>query len=127
MTITFGKRIRYLRTSSGISGKAISQKLQVSAQRYSNWENDVSKPKSEELQKIVNFYDTTYDYLFGKTNDPHLSLNEAYMSELVNYKILKIFGLTQEEIKILTKEDFERIVHYAQLIIKARHNERNVE
>ncbi|MGE6556271.1 helix-turn-helix domain-containing protein [Exiguobacterium artemiae] len=127
MTNTIGSRIKYLRKSAGISGKSISQKLQVSAQRYSNWENKHAMPKSEELQKIVEFYDTSYDYLFGKTDRPFLSVNEAYMNELVDRKILQLFGLSPEEIMKLNAEDFERIVDYVQLIIKARQNERMTE
>ncbi len=116
---TMGERIRKLREATGMSAKFASEKLMISASRYSNWENNVSKPKPEELEKIVEFYDTSYDYLFGRTDEKHLTLNEYKLQQMVDNKILKILGLSKEEIEGLSKEDFDRIMDYTKLVIQA--------
>lgn len=121
---TMGSRIRRLRESTGMSAKFASEKLMISASRYSNWENDISKPKPEELEKIVDFYETSYDYLYGKTDEPHLSLNEYKMQQMVDNKILKILGLSTEEIEGLSKSDFDRIIDYTKLVIQSHEMEK---
>lgn len=121
---TMGSRIKRLREETGASAKFTSEKLMVSAQRYSQWENDISKPKTEELQKLVDFFDTSFDYLYGRSDDPHFSLNEYKMKQMVDNKILKILGLTPEQIESLSKEDFDRIIDYTKYIIHSHNNEK---
>lgn len=59
------ERIRELRNSRGISQIQLANKLGVTKQSVSNWENDNILPSIEMLVKIANFFEVSTDYLLG--------------------------------------------------------------
>lgn len=59
------ERIRELRGSRGISQIQLANKLGVTKQSVSNWENDNILPSIEMLVKIANFFEVSTDYLLG--------------------------------------------------------------
>lgn len=59
------KRIRELRNIRGISQIQLANKLGVTKQSVSNWENDNILPSIEMLVKIANFFEVSTDYLLG--------------------------------------------------------------
>lgn len=59
------ERIRELRGSRGISQIQLANKLRVTKQSVSNWENDNILPSIEMLVKIANFFEVSTDYLLG--------------------------------------------------------------
>lgn len=66
----FNERLQKRRLLKGWSKSATAKKLGISAQRYSNWEYGPREPDYEMLSKIAEVFDTTTDYLTGKTDDP---------------------------------------------------------
>ena len=67
---TFSQRIKNLRDSKAWSKSKTAQMLGVSAQRYSNWEYDLHEPDYEMLNQIAALFETTTDYLTGKSDNP---------------------------------------------------------
>lgn len=59
------EQIRELRGSRGISQIQLANKLGVTKQSVSNWENDNILPSIEMLVKIANFFEVSTDYLLG--------------------------------------------------------------
>lgn len=59
------ERIRELRNIRGISQIQLANKLGVTKQSVSNWENDNILPSIEMLVKIANFFEVSTDYLLG--------------------------------------------------------------
>lgn len=51
----FATRIKYLRQSAGINQVQLAEKLGVSKQSISNWENDNIMPSIDMLVKIADF------------------------------------------------------------------------
>ena len=78
----FGDRLKLLRTSYNLSQVHLAEKLKVSKQAVSNWENNNILPSVEMLVKIASFFSVTTDYL--------LELDER------NY--LEISGLSHEQL-----------------------------
>ena len=79
------ERIRELRGSRGISQIQLANKLGVTKQSVSNWENDNILPSIEMLVKIANFFEVSTDYLLGLDNKRTLdveNLTEIQISHI---------------------------------------------
>ena len=58
------EQIRELRNIRGISQIQLANKLGVTKQSVSNWENDNILPSIEMLVKIANFFEVSIDYIW---------------------------------------------------------------
>lgn len=63
-----GERLKTLRGKR--TQEDIAKYLGISRARYSHYENERSEPDIENLQKLAELYNTTTDYLLGRTNNP---------------------------------------------------------
>ena len=83
--IAIGSTIRKLRILNNISQKEMSEKLGVSCQTISKWENEKSYPDIGMLPNIAAFFHITIDTLFqGKLEDSNEVITDAvkgYMEE----------------------------------------------
>lgn len=61
---TIGKKLYELRKQSGFTQDYVSEKLGVSAQAVSKWENDIACPDIMTLPHIAELYGITIDELF---------------------------------------------------------------
>lgn len=61
----FAKRLRELRTESGLSMKQLAKKLNTTDAAISNWENEINEPKISYLLEIAKFFNVSCDYLLG--------------------------------------------------------------
>ena len=78
----FGDKIKTLRNSYNLSQVQLAEKLQVSKQTVSNWENNNILPSVEMLVNIALFFSVTTDYLL----------------ELDQRHYIEITGLSDEQI-----------------------------
>ena len=62
----FGKRLRELRTASGLSQEAVAARLGVSAQSVSKWENGKSLPDVTFIVPLAELFHISTDELIGK-------------------------------------------------------------
>jgi len=69
MELTLGKRIVQNRKRLGLTQDALAEKLGVTAQAVSKWENDQSCPDITMLPKLAEIFGTTTDALLGLTDD----------------------------------------------------------
>ncbi len=67
MTFSLGKKIFELRKEKGMTQEELSQKLGVSPQAVSKWENDLSYPDIMLLPEIAKLFGVTVDELFSET------------------------------------------------------------
>ena len=63
MEQTIGKRIARLRKSRGMTQDQLAERVGVSAQAVSKWENDVSCPDISLLPKLAEIFQVTTDSL----------------------------------------------------------------
>ena len=62
------QRIQDLRTDADLSQKQISEILHISQRSYSHYETGTRGIPVEMLIRLADYYDTSIDYLVGRTN-----------------------------------------------------------
>lgn len=63
-------RMHELRTEKGISMKEAAARLEMPYTTYVNYEKGTREPNSETLILLAEFYNTSIDYLVGKSSNP---------------------------------------------------------
>jgi len=61
-------RIKSEREQLGLTQSDLSKKLNVSQQTIGSWEVGRTEPSTENLQKLSELFNTSIDYLLGKSN-----------------------------------------------------------
>ncbi len=64
MTI-ISERLKYLRTSKGLTQENLAKKLNTTNSSISDWECGRSSPSAEMIKEIALFFDVRTDYLLG--------------------------------------------------------------
>ena len=74
MEFSIGKKIYELRREKGFTQEALAEKMNVSAQAVSKWENDLSCPDVAALPKLAKLLGVTVDELLGADPEPEVRL-----------------------------------------------------
>ena len=70
----FAERVRHLRQSKELKQVQLADKLGVTKQSVSNWENGSIMPSVEMLMRIADFFHVTTDYLLAhEVQEPEFS------------------------------------------------------
>ncbi len=101
MDNSFGTRLKELRKARGLSQREFAEKLSMSFQSISKWENDESVPNLSLIPKIASILKVSCDHLIGYENSEIQSKyhdlykgKEYFWSTIPNsisYKILQMF------------------------------------
>ena len=83
-----GDKIKELRLAFNMSQVELSQKLGVTKQCVSNWENDNIVPSVDMLINISKFFKVTTDYLLELTDSDSVSLKGLSDKEKAHIKML---------------------------------------
>lgn len=67
--IQVGNRLKYLRKSRNIPITLIIDKLNIARPTYTGWELGHRSPRGEKLVQLASIFNTTTDFITGKTND----------------------------------------------------------
>ncbi len=71
------RRIRDLRKEQKITMKSLGEAIGVAESTISLYENGKRQPDNDTLQKLADYFNTTTDYLLGRTDEPSVkSLDE---------------------------------------------------
>lgn len=83
---TIGKKISALRKEKGLTQEELAEKLGVSSQAVSKWENDISCPDIMLLPRISELFGVTTDEIFGcnKADKPIELVPEEKRKDLDN-------------------------------------------
>lgn len=79
MNIEIGKKIRLLRLCKGFTQEQLAERLCVTAQSVSKWENDVTTPDIALLPQLSVVLGVTIDELFSMTDESKLQRIEAIL------------------------------------------------
>ena len=82
------KSIKLLRTSRGMSQVDLAQKLSVTKQTVSNWENDNIQPSIDMLERLADFFCVSTDYLLGRTEESIISTLGLSNDEIAHIVLL---------------------------------------
>lgn len=66
----FGERLKELRSAKGMTQKDLAEKINISPQAVSRWENNEVEPSLETLRRLAEIFDVSMDDLFGKEKKP---------------------------------------------------------
>ena len=99
MNETLGQRFARLRKEKGLTQDDIAQKVNISAQAVSKWENDISMPDISVLPLLSDILDITLDELLGKAKKQDVKLVEE---KDINKMVLriKVFSNTSDKVNI---------------------------
>lgn len=96
----FASRLRHLRQSRELTQVQLAERLGVTKQSISNWENDNIMPSVDMLERIADFFEVSTDDLLGRQAS---SMNGVLM--------LDVTGLTPrqaEHIRALVEDIRDR-------------------
>lgn len=82
------EKIRNLRRDFNISQVELANKLCVTKQCVSNWENDNILPSVEMLIKLAKFFNVSTDYLLGLDRDNVIDVSGLTNTEVAHIKLL---------------------------------------
>ncbi len=89
MSNSIGENIAALRKKAGMTQEELSEKMCVTAQAVSKWENDLSYPDIENIRSMAKLFGVTVDELLnGQKDVPELKSSEP---EKVAKRILHIY------------------------------------
>lgn len=71
MSIDIGKKIKALRLQKGMTQEELANKLNMSSQAVSKWENGITTPDIQLLPDLSVIFGVTIDELFALTDDVH--------------------------------------------------------
>lgn len=97
--MTIGEKIAKLRKQAGLSQEAFSEKLGISRQAVSKWENGTAQPTNENLAQIARLFDVTISSLL---DDEDINMGSASQYSTSNEEFVENIAETKE-IKIHTK------------------------
>ena len=80
----FSDRIKLLREASKLSQVQLAQKIGVTKQTISNWENDNILPSVEMLIKVCNFFNVSTDYMLSFNDKTYIEVTGLSL-EIINH------------------------------------------
>lgn len=90
-----GERIKELRISMNFSQVTLAEKLGVSKQCVSNWENGNIQPSVDMLVKIAKFFHVSCDYMLGLNYGKFLDVDNL-SDEQIAHLILLVQDLSDK-------------------------------
>lgn len=66
----FGSRLKKLRKQHHLTQKEVAEKLNITQVTISKYENNIIEPDNLNLNKLAELFNTSTDYLLGRTNNP---------------------------------------------------------
>ena len=96
---TFGQRLSRLRKEKGITKNDIANKVSVTSQAVSKWEQDQATPDIDILIKLSEIFDVTLDVLLGKDNRT-VEMKEKPSKKEIEKMLLKINIISDDGDKV---------------------------
>ena len=84
----FSERIKNLRESLGINQVEFGQKLNVSKQCISNWENNNIQPSIDMLVKIATTFSVSTDFLLGLSDQQTIDVSGLSTKQILHIQTL---------------------------------------
>ncbi len=134
--VKIGDKLKTLRNEKKMTQKELAEKLNVSAQAVSRWENDEVEPSLETLGQLATIFEISVDELFGK--EPPVRRREDTsaggaasgndsapdVSETVEMLRAEVRSVMTEQRPVLgVCEDCNKPLYDAQDIVRIKHEE----
>ncbi len=107
----FGDRLKELRKGKNLTQEEIGEICQVAKQTISNWENNITQPPFEIVNKLAQYFGVSVEYL--------LNFNQDDLDKIERLKqALKEAGMWDYEMDDMSKEDFEKAMKIVAMMKK---------
>lgn len=73
--MTFGQKIKKLRTESNLTQKDLADKMNVTFQTVSKWENDTNEPDITNIKELAKIFNCSYEYLFSDESEKAVEIS----------------------------------------------------
>ncbi len=110
-----GEIIKKLRKEKNITQEQLGAAVGVSKMAISYFEKGRKAPGRETLEKIADFFNTTTDYLLGRSDDPELTEFESRVVTEEGNNIIKLIETLPKEERQKAWEQLEMYVNYIKL------------
>ena len=87
---TLGNKISRLRHEAGFTQEELAEKLDVSPQAVSKWENDLSTPDIQTLVRISDLFDASLDWLLRPDDEYSVRMTEERERKPLKDMIMRI-------------------------------------
>ena len=118
MKKSIGQNIAYYRKKMGITQEGLAEKMNVTAQAVSKWENDLSYPDPDGLQKLAAIFDISMDALFNG-EDAVVPVREAlsgeYEKRVLVFKILASDETQNKKGKVILRFPVSLVLRMAEV------------
>lgn len=74
--MTFGQKVKKLRTDANITQKELAEKLNVTFQTVSKWESDINEPDFANVRELSKILNCSIEYLLSDDEDSSVELQE---------------------------------------------------
>lgn len=114
--MNIGSRISQLREKRGWTQEELSSSLGISRAALSHYEKNRREPDSETLTKVADLFHVSLDYIVGRTENPHITLDDdvrgfSEQLELSEIEMLEKYALLIDGRK-LTPEETRRFIAF---------------
>lgn len=103
MKESFGQRFQRLRKAKGFTQEQIAERVNISYQAVSKWENDISSPDISILGELANILEVTVDELLGRVDPNKVTLVEEPQRKELKNMLLKIIVDSKDGDKVNIK------------------------
>ncbi len=83
MSETFGARFARLRKQKGFTQEQIAEKVNISYQSVSKWENDITSPDISLLVPLSDILGVTVDQLMGKQSQVTVKMQDSDINNMI--------------------------------------------
>lgn len=83
-----GNTIKKLRLAHGMNQVELAEKLSVTKQTISNWENNNIQPSVDMLVKIADYFNVTTDYLLCRSCEKILDVSDLSDEEIAHINLI---------------------------------------
>ena len=109
-----GQKIVKLRHNNKITQEELAEKIGVSSQAVSKWENGKNLPDIEHLMLIAKLFNVPYSFFIEDENDEHLEYRSRLFNEDSMYTKVQTFAQFEGLEQTLKSLDFMRAKHSGQ-------------
>lgn len=106
-------RIRQLRSEKGLTQGELSKRIGINRVTLSNLESGTRYPTLDHLQRLSKFFDCSFDYILGNTNERK---EKVQVVEITNNGITKLQMEFLKKIEDLNVKDIEQVFDYIDFI-----------
>lgn len=95
--INYGKRIKELRESFGLSQDELASRIGTSQRQISFYENGKNEPTAHVLDALANALNTTSDYLLGRSDNVSRPINDESDLSTEEIKMIEMIRTVNPE------------------------------